>query len=124
MLQRYVCRFKFLYLLNATCQYLRRYFGNVFHNKMARNDLSAAPAPIKNALFTASRHLTGRELYAKEEKDDVIERAQTLIRGGTKPRGSFQVALKDLWDNADEGIKAKYESVAEDLAAVAVNIPQ
>ncbi|KAJ7513290.1 hypothetical protein B0H11DRAFT_2213804 [Mycena galericulata] len=105
--------------------YIRRYFGNLLHGNLVRTGaLQPVPAPSNNALFTASRPATGRELFAKEQKDDIMEQSKNLKKPGANTAGCYQAALKMAWDNEDDEVKAKYQLAAEEQAAAGMNIPQ
>lgn len=81
------------------------------------------PPPTNNALFTASRPLTARKLFAKDQRDDVMQEADILMKTGANSAGSYQSALKVLCDGENEDTKSKYRLVAEERAA-AVDIPR
>ncbi|KAJ7505904.1 hypothetical protein B0H11DRAFT_2220538 [Mycena galericulata] len=105
--------------------YIRRYFGNLLHGNLVRTGaLQPVTAPSNNALFTVSRPATGRELFAKEQRDDIMEQSKNLKKPGANTAGCYQAALKMAWDNEDDEVKAKYQLAAEEQAAAGMNIPQ
>ncbi|KAJ7916625.1 hypothetical protein B0H13DRAFT_1871082 [Mycena leptocephala] len=63
------------------------------------------------------------KLFAKDQRDDVMQEADILMKTGANSAGSYQSALKVLWDGENEDTKSKYRLVAEERAA-AVDIPR
>ncbi|KAJ7711703.1 hypothetical protein B0H16DRAFT_1744915 [Mycena metata] len=102
-------------------KYLRRYFGNLLHGNIVRSGLvqpGVAPSS-SNALFTAPAPLTGRQLYAAQEKNEVLSYADTLKDDpdvSTNPAGRYQSALKVLWAEKDDKVKQEYEEEARQKA--------
>lgn len=104
-------------LVSHARQYIRRYFGNYLQGTLVRTGLlQPGVEQTNNAIFTAPRPLTARKLYEQEEKDEVLTFADELKsqdRGGNAA-GTYQTALKELWDQKDEDFKAKYEKSARE----------
>ncbi|KAJ7246646.1 hypothetical protein C8J57DRAFT_1241289 [Mycena rebaudengoi] len=108
-------------------RYIRRFFGNFLHGNLVRTGiLQPTAVPTHNALFTAPRPSTGRELFEQESKDDVANLSKNLqaAAGGTlNPAGCYQTALATLWDGADDDSKAKFQDAAAEQAQK-IDIPR
>ncbi|KAJ7139003.1 hypothetical protein C8R44DRAFT_727124 [Mycena epipterygia] len=97
--------------------YIRRYFGNYLQGTLVRTGLlQPGVEQTNNAIFTTPRPLTARKLYEQEEKDEVLTFADELKsqEQGGNAVGTYQTALKELWDQKDEDFKAKYEKSARE----------
>ncbi|KAJ6563393.1 hypothetical protein DFH09DRAFT_1278994 [Mycena vulgaris] len=99
--------------------YIRRYFGEFLQGTLVRTgalQLSVAE-PTHNAIFTAPRPLTARQLYERDEKDGVLTLADSLKQTtGGNAAGCYQSALKTLWTTTQPDIKGKYEEAARSQA--------
>ncbi|KAJ6523431.1 hypothetical protein DFH09DRAFT_1420784 [Mycena vulgaris] len=99
--------------------YIRRYFGNFLQGTLVRTGAlqSSVAEPTHNAIFTAPRPLTARQLYERDEKDGVLTLADSLKQTtGGNAAGCYQSALKTLWTTTQPDIKEKYEEAARSQA--------
>ncbi|KAJ7893894.1 hypothetical protein B0H14DRAFT_2559521 [Mycena olivaceomarginata] len=96
-------------------QYIRRYFGNILQGSLVRTQViqPGVGEHQNNALFTAPRPVTARQLYATDERDGILTLADNLKKKtGGNSAGCYQTALKTLWTTTDTNIKQKYEEQA------------
>jgi hypothetical protein len=96
-------------------QYIRRYFGNILQGSLVRTQViqPGVGEHQNNALFTAPRPVTARQLYAADERAGVLTLADNLKKKtGGNSAGCYQTALKTLWTTTDTNIKQKYEEQA------------
>ncbi|KAJ7878329.1 hypothetical protein B0H14DRAFT_2567292 [Mycena olivaceomarginata] len=95
--------------------YIRRYFGNILQGSLVRTQViqPGVGEHQNNALFTAPRPVTARQLYAADERAGVLTLADNLKKKtGGNSAGCYQTALKTLWTTTDTNIKQKYEEQA------------
>ncbi|KAJ7721975.1 hypothetical protein B0H14DRAFT_3520456 [Mycena olivaceomarginata] len=95
--------------------YIRRYFGNILQGSLVRTQViqPGVGEHQNNALFTAPRPVTARQLYATDERDGILILADNLKKKtGGNSAGCYQTALKTLWTTTDTNIKQKYEEQA------------
>ncbi|KAJ7307900.1 hypothetical protein DFH08DRAFT_823983 [Mycena albidolilacea] len=95
--------------------YIRRYFGNILQGSLVRTQViqPGVGEHQNNALFTAPRPVTARQLYAADERDGILTLADNLKKKtGGNSAGCCQTALKTLWTTTDTNIKQKYEEQA------------
>ncbi|KAJ6591441.1 hypothetical protein B0H10DRAFT_2442183, partial [Mycena sp. CBHHK59/15] len=95
--------------------YIRRYFGNKLQGSLVRTGIvqPGVGERSNNALFTAKPLLTARQLYEKEEKDEVLTLAD---KSSGNTAGRYQTALRTLWTTTEIDVKQKFENQARENA--------